>query len=267
MAAGVATGEGAFRLDRFVLTLIGALAIQVAANFANDASDAARGADTADRVGPARMVAAGVISAPAMWRATFAATTVAAICAVFLTVAVGPVILIIGVVSVLAMLGYVGGPAPYGYRGLGEVAVFVFFGLVATAGGRYAYDGTVSRAAWVLAIPVGLMAAAILIVNNLRDIDTDRRVGKRTLAVIIGERATRRLYAATVMFALAVVAVAAVIGATPRATGVTVGWGVAAALPLRQVLAGSTTAALNAVLKATARLHLAIGITLAITTI
>ncbi|MEA1903110.1 MAG: UbiA family prenyltransferase, partial [Actinomycetota bacterium] len=130
VGSGLAAGDGVFRWDSFLWTLMGALAIQVAANFANDASDAKRGADTKDRLGPPRMVSLGVITPSHMWMATWIAIAVAATAALALTVIAGPLILVIGIVSVLAMLGYVGGPFPYGYRALGEVFVFTFFGLV-----------------------------------------------------------------------------------------------------------------------------------------
>ncbi|MGH8911633.1 MAG: 1,4-dihydroxy-2-naphthoate octaprenyltransferase, partial [Acidimicrobiia bacterium] len=196
VGSGLAGGDGVFRADAFAAALVGALAIQVAANFANDASDAARGADPADRVGPPRMVATGVISARSMWLATAAAVGVAALCGVWLIVIAGWVVAVIGTASILAMLTYVGGPIPYGYRALGEVFVFVFFGLVATVGSRYVHDATAPASAWVLAIPMGMLAAAILVANNRRDIDTDGCVGKRTLAVVLGRTGTARLYAA-----------------------------------------------------------------------
>ena len=145
VAAGSAFADGVFDSWPLLLTVVGALAVQIAANFANDVSDAARGADTEDRVGPQRMVASGSISSRAMWRACVLALLVAAASAGFLTARVGPVIVWIAIASVLALFGYVGGPWPYGYRGLGEVFVFVFFGLIATVGSRLAYDGHAPR--------------------------------------------------------------------------------------------------------------------------
>ena len=123
---------------------------------------------------------------------------IAAVAGIGLCFIAGPVVLVIGLTSLLAMLGYVGGPFPYGYRGLGEVSVFVFFGVVATVGSRYVHDMAAPLDAWLLAVPVGLLASALLVVNNLRDIDTDRDSGKRTLAVIIGQESTRWLYAGLV---------------------------------------------------------------------
>ena len=161
VGSGLAYGERVFRGDAFIWALLGALAIQVAANFANDASDASRGADSADRLGPPRMVALGVITPRQMWIATWIAVAVAALAGVFLILIAGWLVLLIGVSSVIAMLGYVGGPAPYGYRGLGEVFVFVFFGLVATIGSRYVHDMTAPLTAWLVCQTVGLQGEAV----------------------------------------------------------------------------------------------------------
>ena len=253
----------AFRWDVLAVTLAAALAIQVAANFANDASDARRGADTDDRLGPPRVVALGIISERAIWVATWVALTLAAVGGIYLATVAGPAVIVIGVVSVLAMLGYVGGPVPYGYRGLGEVFVFVFFGLVATVGSRYVYDRSAPLDAWLLAVPVGLLVTAILVANNIRDIDTDAATGKRTLAVILGRAGTAGLFAALVWGAFFLIAGFAAAGLTPRWTVLAV-----AAMPLGVPLvrAGRHETAgppLIAALKGTARLHLAAGVLLA----
>ncbi|HET8739485.1 MAG TPA: 1,4-dihydroxy-2-naphthoate polyprenyltransferase [Acidimicrobiia bacterium] len=263
VGTGLAYGEGVFRWDVFVCALIGAVAIQVAANFANDASDAHRGADTEDRLGPPRMVALGVISARQMWVATWIAIGVAAVAGILLTVIAGWVVLLIGVSSVLAMLGYVGGPLPYGYRGLGEVFVFLFFGLVATVGSRYVYDQTAPLTAWLLAIPVGFLVTAILVVNNYRDIDTDRAAGKRTLAVIIGRRATHILYAVLVYGAFLAIAIFAVAGWTPISTLFSTFLLPLTLAPVRIVQTRTDGPALIRALKGTARLHLWVGVSLA----
>lgn len=210
--------DGVFDWRALLLALVGALAIQVAANFANDVSDATRGADTSDRIGPQRMVASGVISSRSMWSATWMAVAVATACGVGLAFLSGPIVIVIGAASILAMLGYVGGPFPYGYRGLGEVFVFLFFGLVATGGSRLVHDGHVPLWVWGLGVCVGLLAAAILVANNLRDIETDARSGKRTLAVILGRKRTQRMYAILVSGALALTAAMAVFRLTPWQT-------------------------------------------------
>jgi 1,4-dihydroxy-2-naphthoate octaprenyltransferase len=263
VGSGLAYGEGVYRWDAFVWALVGALAIQVAANFANDASDAYRGADNKDRVGPPRMVALGVIDARQMWLATWIAVGIAAVAGVFLTVIAGWVILLIGVSSVVAMLGYVGGPAPYGYRGLGEVFVFVFFGLVATVGSRYVHDQTAPLSAWLLAIPIGMLVTAILVVNNYRDIDTDRAAGKRTLAVMIDRARTRNLFAALLYGAFVAIAVFGTVGWTPLSTLFSCFLVPFAAIPVRIVYAKTDGPALIRALKATARLHLWVGMSLA----
>ena len=263
VGAGHAYGEGAFRWDAFIWALLGALAIQVAANFANDASDAKRGADDTGRVGPPRMVTAGVISPKAMWTATWTAVAVAAVSAAFLTVIAGPVILVIGVTSVVAMLGYVGGPIPYGYRGLGEVFVFLFFGVVATVGSRYVHDMTASFSIWLLAIPIGMLVTAILVANNYRDIETDDAAGKRTLAVMLGRERTRSLYSILIYGSFAVLAVVAVSGAVPITTlfaGFLLPF---ATVPVRIIHTKTDGPALIRALVANAKLHLWFGLVLA----
>lgn len=263
VGGGLAYGEGVFRWDVFLLSLIGALAIQVAANFANDASDARKGADTPDRLGPPRMVASGVITQRQMWIATWIAIAVAAGAAVLLTLIAGWVVLIIGVCSVLAMLGYVGGPAPYGYRGLGELFVFVFFGVVATVGSRYVYDMTAPATAWLLSIPIGMLVSAILVANNYRDIDTDAAAGKRTLAVVLGRERTRTLFAVLVFGAFVVIAGFAAAGWTPVSTLFACFLLPFGAIPVRIVFSATDGPALIRALKATARLHLWVGVALA----
>jgi len=263
VGSGLAYGVSVFRWDAFVWTLVGALAIQVAANFANDASDAHRGADTADRVGPPRMVALGVIEARQMWLATWIAIAIAAVAGVFLTVIAGWIVLLIGVSSVVAMLGYVGGPAPYGYRGFGEVFVFVFFGLVATVGSRYVHDQTAPLSAWLLAIPIGMLVTAILVVNNYRDIDTDRAAGKRTLAVILDRGRTWSFFTVLVYGAFVAIAVFGTVGWTPLSTLFSCFLVPFAAIPVRIVYAKTDGPALIRALKSTARLHLWVGVSLA----
>ncbi|HEX9848457.1 MAG TPA: 1,4-dihydroxy-2-naphthoate polyprenyltransferase [Acidimicrobiia bacterium] len=263
VGGGLAYGEDVFRLDAFAWALLGALAIQLAANFANDASDAVRGADTAERLGPPRMVALGVISPRQMWVAAWAAVGVAAVAGVFLTFIAGWVVLLIGAGSIIAMLGYVGGPVPYGYRGLGEVFVFVFFGLVATVGSRYVHDMTAPLNAWLLAIPIGMLVTAILVANNYRDTDTDRVAGKRTLAVILGRDRTRRLFAVLVYGVFVVLSVFAVAGWVPVSTlfaGFLLPY---ATIPVRIVYSRTDGPSLIRALKATARLHLWVGVIVA----
>ena len=263
VGSALAEADGVFRWDAFLCALVAALAIQVAANFANDVSDARRGADTRERVGPPRMVALGRITARQMWVGVTVALVIAAAAGIALAVIAGPVTLVIGVVSVIAMLGYVGGPFPYGYRGLGEVFVFLFFGVVATVTSRYVHDMTAPRSAWLLSIPIGLLAAAILVVNNYRDLETDRSAGKRTLAVIIGSEKTRTLFVILVYGAFLLIALFATLRWTPFPT-------IFAALlvpyamgPVRIIFRKSDGAALIRALKMTARLHLWTGLVIA----
>lgn len=263
-AAGLARADGAFRWDAFLWALLGALAVQVAANFANDVSDARRGADTPDRLGPPRMVASGTITPGRMWMAVWIAVAIAGAAAVALTFIAGPLVLVIGLVSVVAMLGYVGGPVPYGYRGLGEVFVFLFFGLVATVGARFVHDGSAPSSAWLAAIPVGLVATAILVANNLRDIETDGAAGKRTLAVLLGAPRTRLLYAALMYGAFALVALFGVMGWLPRGVLLAVIFTPAARRPVAEVLKESVGADLIRVLKRTAAVHLLLGLAIGV---
>ena len=261
MGSAAAYYDRVFDWRAFSLALVGALAIQVAANFANDVSDAARGADPGDRSGPPRMVASGVVSAPKMWFATWIAIAVATACGIGLTFLAGPVVIAIGVASILAMLGYVGGPMPYGYRGFGEVFVFLFFGLVATGASRLVHDGSVPGWVWLLGIPIGMLAAAILVANNLRDIATDARVGKKTLAVRLGTARTQRLYGVLTWGAVAITAALAVAGVTPPTTlAATLA---APLIPRLTALAnGGEGASLVPLLSGTARLHLSFGVLL-----
>ncbi|MEX2655599.1 MAG: 1,4-dihydroxy-2-naphthoate polyprenyltransferase [Acidimicrobiia bacterium] len=263
VGSGLAAYDGVYRNDSFLLALAGALAIQVAANFANDVSDAGRGADTPDRVGPTRMVATGRISPRAMWGATGAALLVAVAAGVGLVLIAGWPIVVIGLASILAMLTYVGGPLPYGYRALGEVFVFVFFGMVATVGTRFAHGGSAPGVdAWVLGAVMGALAAAILVANNLRDIDTDADAGKRTLAVVLGRERTRKLYSWLMYGSFVVIAVAAVVRVTPVLTGIAALWVPFAVRPVAIVANTEDPVRLIGVLGATARIQLLVGATL-----
>jgi 1,4-dihydroxy-2-naphthoate polyprenyltransferase len=190
---------------RFALALVVALALQVAVNFANDYFDGVKGVDTPDRTGPRRAVASGLVSPERMRLATGLALGVAAVAGLVLAALVGWELLLVGALAILAALGYSGGSKPYASFGLGELSVFVFFGLVATVGSQYVQDERISTLAVGAAMPVGLVAVALLVVNNLRDIPTDTAAGKRTLAVRIGEGPTRLLFQALLAGALSFV--------------------------------------------------------------
>lgn len=200
---------------RFAAALVVALALQVAVNFANDLYDGVRGVDTAARTGPRRVVAAGLVSPDRMKLALAVALAVAAAAGLALTLVVGWELLLVGALAILAALGYSGGSSPYASRALGEVSVFVFFGLVATAGSQYVQDGSLAWLAVLAAVPVGCITTAILVANNLRDIPTDELAGKRTLAVVLGDGRTRQLFVALLAAAFAVDAILALVLASP----------------------------------------------------
>jgi 1,4-dihydroxy-2-naphthoate octaprenyltransferase len=189
---------GVFHPLRFLAALVGAIFIQVGTNLSNDYSDARRGADTEDRLGPVRVTAGGLVPPQRVLVATYASFGVAVLAGIYLIAVAGWELLLVGTASILAGVLYTGGPRPYGYEGLGEAFVFLFFGIVAVAGSYFVQVKHLNWEAFALAVPVGLLAAAILVVNNVRDIDTDRRAGKRTLAVRLGRERTRLLFAAMV---------------------------------------------------------------------
>jgi 1,4-dihydroxy-2-naphthoate octaprenyltransferase len=238
------------------LALVVSLALQVGVNYANDYSDGIRGTDEV-RVGPVRLVASGLARPGAVKRAAFAAFGVAAVAGLVLAIATSWWLIAVGVASVLAGWFYTGGSHPYGYLGLGEIFVFVFFGLVATVGTTYVLLQRLPALTWILGCVAGCLACALLVVNNLRDIPTDREVGKRTLAVRLGDRRTRWFYTALVAGAFVLVVVAAVTGPWGAVFGLV---GVAlAVVPVRSVLGGAVGRDLIAVLGATGKVQLAVG--------
>ena len=259
VGTGVAGALDGFRLLPAVLALAVALALQVAVNYANDYSDGRRGTD-ADRVGPLRLVGSGVAAPRQVLVAVGLAFAVAAVAGLGLAALSSWWLVAVGAVCIAAAWTYTGGPLPYGYRALGEVFVFVFFGPVAVVGTTFAQTGTLPRLAFAVSVPVGLLIVALLVVNNLRDIEGDALVGKRTLAVLLGERATRLGYVGLLAAAFAVVAAVAV-GRPWVATAL-----LAAPLalpPARTVLRGGRGPALIGALQATGMLTLATGILLA----
>jgi 1,4-dihydroxy-2-naphthoate polyprenyltransferase len=198
VGTALATTEGTFRPLTFIAAMLGAVFIQVGTNLSNDYSDARRGADTEDRLGPVRVTAGGLVPPRQVLVATYVAFGLAVLAGAYLIATAGWELLLIGVASILAGVLYTGGPRPYGYEGLGEVFVFLFFGVVAVSGSYFAQVERLTWEAFVLAVPVGLLASAILVVNNVRDLETDRRAGKRTLAVRLGRPRARTLFAAMV---------------------------------------------------------------------
>ena len=240
-----------------------ALALQVATNYANDYSDGVRGTDSGERrVGPVRLVGSGLKAPGAVKRAALLSFLVAGVAGLALAVAVGPELLAVGAAAIAAGWFYTGGPRPYGYLGLGEVFVFVFFGVVATAGSAYVQEESLSWLALGASVPVGLLATALLVVNNLRDIPGDAASGKRTLAVRLGDARTRWLYTCLLFGAAVAVPLVAGLGERPAAAAAL------AAVPLARqpvvdVLGGARGPALIPVLGATGRVQLAFGALLA----
>src|ERR1700736_4330763 len=198
VGTSLAITDDVFHPLRFIAALIGAIFIQVGTNLSNDYSDARRGADTEDRLGPVRVTAGGLVPPKQVLVATYVSFGVAVLAGIYLIAVAGWQLLIVGAASILAGVLYTGGPRPYGYEGLGEAFVFLFFGIVAVAGSYFVQVKHLNWEAFALAVPVGLLAASILVVNNVRDVDTDRRAGKKTLAVRLGRERTRTLYASMV---------------------------------------------------------------------
>ncbi len=254
VGTALAIHDDEFHGVAFAAALVGAILIQVGTNLSNDYSDARRGADAEDRLGPVRVTAAGLVPPKQVLVAIYVTFALAVLVGLVLVMVAGPEVLLIGGASILAGVLYTGGPRPYGYEGLGEVFVFTFFGLVAVAGTYYVQAEALVSEAFALAVPVGLLAAAILVVNNVRDIDTDRRAGKRTLSVRLGRQRTRTLFAA--MLAAAYLTVAAL---APWDPWVLLAW-LSLPLALRLVATVRTHAdgpTLNAALARTGVLQLA----------
>lgn len=185
-----------FKLLAFLAALIGSIFIQIGTNLSNDYSDARRGADTEDRLGPVRVTAGGLMPPRRVLVGTYVAFGIAVLAGIYLAAITGPELILVGIASIAAGVLYTGGPRPYGYEGLGELFVFLFFGVVAVVGSYYVQAQQLPWEAFALSVPVGLLASAILVVNNIRDADTDRRAGKRTLAVRLGRARARQLFAA-----------------------------------------------------------------------
>ena len=264
VGSACAVGEVTFVWWRAIAALVVALAIQIGTNYANDYSDGKRGTDDpTKRVGPVRLVGWGLASPDAVRRAALAAFAVAAVAGFALAIAVDLKLLIVGALSFAAGWLYTGGPKPYGYAGFGEVFVFVFFGVVATVGSTYVQTARVTGLSFGASIPIGFLATALLVVNNLRDIPGDTQSGKRTLAVRLGDQRTRVLYVALLIGAVVAVPLVCGLGGRP------VGAIALAAIPFAQrpvtaVLGGAKGPALIPVLVATGRVQLIFGVLFAV---
>jgi len=252
--ASVTVDEPTLRIGAFIAALLGSILIQIGTNLANDYSDAKRGADAADRLGPVRVTSAGLIAPRRVLHATWLAFTAAVVAGIYLAFVAGPEILAVGAVSILAGVLYTGGPRPYGYAGMGEVFVFLFFGLVAVNGSYYVQLERLDWLPFVLSLSIGFLATAILVVNNIRDLDTDRRAGKRTLAVRAGRDRTRVLYAALVGGAFVALALGLALTGGPAWALLGLLAAPAAAPPLRAVATRTDGPSLNRALGDTGRL-------------
>lgn len=212
VGTSLAIGEGTFRALAFACALLGSIFIQIGTNLSNDYSDARRGADTEDRLGPVRVTAGGLMPPRQVLIGTYVAFGLAVLAGVYLIAIAGWQLLLVGAASILAGVLYTGGPRPYGYEGLGEIFVFLFFGVVAVVGSYFVQTEELIWEALALSVPVGLLAAGILLVNNIRDADTDRRAGKKTLAVRLGRDTARGLFIACIVIAYATVPLVAIFG-------------------------------------------------------
>jgi 1,4-dihydroxy-2-naphthoate octaprenyltransferase len=260
VGTAVAASAGRLVAWRALAALVVSVAIQVGVNYANDYSDGVRGTDTPARLGPARLVASGLASPSRVKLAAALAFAVAGVAGLALALAVDLRLLLVGVACVLAAVLYTGGPRPYGYAGFGELAVLVFFGLVATTGTAYVQTERLDGLALAASLPVGLGAVAILLANNIRDLDGDRDAGKRTLVVRLGRARSRSVFVATV---LAMFVTVALIGAARPSALVALAAVPLVVAPLRLVLRRQDGPGLVAALAGTARLQLAVSALLA----
>ena len=261
---GVALGEGVFRPLPALGCVAVALLLQVAANLANDLFDFRSGADGADRLGPPRAAATGLLTERDLALGIALVVGLAGVVGLGLVAIGGPVLLVLGALAVVSAVAYTGGPWPYGYHGLGEVFVFAFFGFVAVAATAYLQTGAWEPLAFAAAIPVGAIVSGILVVNNLRDLPTDRAAGKRTLATRIGRRATKAEFLVLLAAAYATPVGILLSGASSIPVLLPL-----ASLPLavplvRAVRADGDPRRLNAVLRGTARLSLVFGVLFAV---
>ena len=201
VAVGTVLANTKVDITNLILAAIVGLSLQIGVNYANDYSDGIRGSDK-NRVGPKRLVASGAVSAKSVKGAAFIAFAIAAAAGIYLSMRTTPYLIAIGAIAILAAWGYTGGKNPYGYKGLGEVFVFIFFGLVATVGSYYVQNSNLNIKIFLAAISCGLTACALLMINNIRDLSNDAKIGKKTLAVKLGETGARAVYSAFLFIAV-----------------------------------------------------------------
>lgn len=263
VGTAVAEREDALSIWPAVAALLGALALQVGANLSNDVSDFRRGADSDTRLGPVRVTQGGLLSQAQVLTGSIVSFALAALVGVYLTIVAGWPVIVIGLSSILAAIAYTAGPWPYGYRGLGDTFVFLFFGVVAVVGTYFVQVGEINGIAFVVSLPVALTVTAILVVNNVRDIDTDRAADKRTLAVLLGRRWARVQFAIVLAGAYLALTLMWIFGNV--SVHVMLPWLSIPLLvrPLRAVFYRTDGQSLNRALRDTARLHLIFGVLLA----
>jgi 1,4-dihydroxy-2-naphthoate polyprenyltransferase len=262
MVGAAWAGRNAISLPRTLLALVVAIAMQIGVNYANDYFDGVKGVDTAARVGPRRLVASGLARPRAVAAAAVVMVCIAALAGIVLALLTTPWLIAAGVLAVLALALYSGGPRPYAASGLGEVAVFVFFGLVATCGTAFVQQDRIDASVLWVAVPVGLLACALLMVNNLRDIPTDSAVGKRTLAVRLGAQSSRLLLIAVIVIALVLPTVGALVRSLPWLVALTLLTVPLAIAPVRVIRTAEGRALVPALIGIT-RLQLVFGVLLA----
>jgi len=263
MVGAAWAGRAGISIPRSSLALIVAVAFQIGVNYANDYFDGVRGVDTPARTGPRRLVASGLVPPRAVAAAAIVMVALAVAAGLLLSLLTTPWLIVAGAASVLGLLLYSGGPRPYASSGLGEVSVFAFFGLVATCGTAYVQQDRIDASVLWIAVPVGLLACALLMANNLRDIPTDTLAGKRTLAVRLGAARSRDLLVATVAIGLVLPPIGALLRDLPPLTALSALTGVLAVSPLRTIRTAEGRALVPALIGLT-RLELVFGIVLAV---
>ncbi|NTU85705.1 MAG: 1,4-dihydroxy-2-naphthoate polyprenyltransferase [Chloroflexales bacterium] len=263
VGSATALADGMFHPLAFLAALLASLLIQIGTNLANDYFDHKKGADTAERLGPTRVTQSGLVAPATVRNAMLLCFGLAALCGAYLIYVGGWPILLVGLLSIASGILYTGGPFPLGYNGLGDIFTFIFFGVVAVVGTDYLHTGAFRWVAFLASMPVSMLVTAIIVVNNLRDAPTDRKAGKRTLAVIFGERFARVEYALLVLGAfLSLPVVWLWGGASPFSL---LAWlSLPLALPLLELVGKERGKALNAGLRGTGRLHMLFGSLLAL---
>jgi 1,4-dihydroxy-2-naphthoate polyprenyltransferase len=263
VGSALAFSDGGFRWGPALAAALGALLLQVGANLANDVFDFQHGADTSQRMGPTRVTQSGLLTPRQVKLGMAVVFGLAALCGVYLTFAAGWPVLVIGLLSIVAAVAYTGGPYPLGYHGLGEVFVFLFFGVAAVGGTYFVHTRTITWAVFASCIPIGCLVVAILVVNNLRDIPTDRLTGKRTLAVRFGEAWTRGEYVSLLAAAYLSLFLIVISGLLPPWIGLS--WlSLPLAIPLIRSVYSEQGRALNRVLGGTGQLELAFSLLFAL---